>query len=63
MPNEVQNNKPKAVRSCFGLLTGQLNSVLLPYPEDGYRNTRRVNRCKVGLWAAGRELSLGTSRS
>lgn len=48
MPNEVQNNKPKAVRNCFGLLTRQLNSVPLSYCKDGYRNTRQVNKVQTG---------------
>lgn len=47
MPSEVQNNKPKAVRNCFGLLTSQLNSVPLSYCKDGYRNTRQVNKVQT----------------
>ena len=48
MPNEVQNNKPKAVRNCLGLLTSQLDSVLLSYCKDGYRNTRQVDKVQTG---------------
>ena len=48
MPNEVQNNKPKAVRNCLGLLTSQLDSVLLSYCKDGYRNTRQVDKVQIG---------------
>lgn len=47
MPSEVQNNKPKAVRNCFRLLTSQLNSVLLSYCKDGYRNTRQANKVQT----------------
>ena len=47
MPSKVQNNKPKAVRNCFRLLTSQLNSVLLSYCKDGYRNTRQANKVQT----------------
>lgn len=49
MPSEVQNNKPKAVRNCFRLLTSQLNSVLCPTVRMDIETQGRQIRCKLRL--------------
>lgn len=46
MPNEVQNNKPKAVRNCLGLLTSQCSCPTVRMDKE---IQDRLTRCKTGL--------------